>query len=306
MLAKSQNYYRTTHTPTEHYFEKTPFCAQDIILYHCGEHVRSTASHTANPKDHFLLHVVYDGGGTLQLDNASHQQTIDVQSGDVFLIRPDTHARYQGDKNTPWSYCWIGIQGQLAESILNHAGFDNHQSVVHYSDAHQNKLIDSLKTLMKATAQERHNPLSLLSEVYRFLGLMQQNQPEHNPVPVSPQRSHYYLEHAHQYISKHYDQKVALDDIACNIGISRKHLSSLFREKYGQSLKSYLTTFRMRRACELLRQQPPISVEVVACRVGYDDVHGFSRMFRKYMTLSPTQYRDNSKCMTSICSSVLR
>ncbi len=305
MLAKSQSNYRSSPPETHHYFEKAPFPSQDIILYHCGEHERSLNRNETCQQEHCLIHIVYQGEGRFWPNTSVDSEPVLIKAGDIFLIPPGTKAIYQGDNNNPWSYCWLGIQGQMAEAALEFAGFNSQQQTHHYPMTIIHSIIEAIQSLILSSEEHSVNPLEKLSQVYRILGLMCQatKQVQENPAGG---RSKSYLDQAHAFISNHYHRKISLDDISGEIGITRKHLSSLFREKYGQSLKNYLTTFRMRRACELLRQQPPLPVDTVASLVGYEDIHGFSKMFRKYMTVSPSQYREKSKCIESICSGILK
>lgn len=42
----------------------------------------------------------------------------------MFLIRPGITCVYQADKDDPWEYCWICIDGYDVENMLNNSGFD--------------------------------------------------------------------------------------------------------------------------------------------------------------------------------------
>ena len=64
----------------------------------------------------------------------------------------------------------------------------------------------------------------------------------------------------------------------------------LFKNKYGFTIYEYVLKLRMERAAELLAQ-PDIKISDIAERLGYADNHYFSKAFRNYYQLTPTEYR---------------
>ncbi|MGI9277276.1 MAG: helix-turn-helix domain-containing protein [Endozoicomonas sp.] len=305
MLVKWQKRREAPGSNSSHYFQESPFLIQDVIFYHCGEQHRSQDINHCTAGDHFLIHVVYHGKGYLKLSGES-EEVIPVKAGDVFLITPDCHASYHGDVCDPWSYGWIGIQGKAVEGVLALAGFDHIHSVLNFDDSIIQSLRETLRKLIGHHQEGKANPMEQLSLTCHFLGQLLEGE-QGLPLADKPaSRSQYYLEAAQQYIHDHYGRKFSLEELAGSVGVSRKHLSTLFKEKYGQTLKSYLTTYRVRRACELLRQQPPKPIETVALDVGYDDIQGFSKIFSKYMFVSPSQYREKTRTVEYVCSGLLR
>ncbi|MFG1461611.1 AraC family transcriptional regulator [Xanthobacter sp. DSM 24535] len=83
----------------------------------------------------------------------------------------------------------------------------------------------------------------------------------------------------------------ALDELSKRFGISRRHLTRLFREKTGRSVGQYHEEARLRAASKLLRETS-LPVSEVAWRLGYDSGPSLSRAMKKAMGLAPTQFRD--------------
>ncbi len=73
----------------------------------------------------------------------------------------------------------------------------------------------------------------------------------------------------------------------CNIGES--YFQKLFREKYGVSPKRYIIRLKVNHACDLLRLER-YTVTQVAEICNFADVYFFSRQFKEYTGLSPTQF----------------
>ena len=72
--------------------------------------------------------------------------------------------------------------------------------------------------------------------------------------------------------------------------LSASHFSSLFRKATGMSPMDYFIHLKLQKAC-LLLYSSSIKIKDVALAVGYEDPYYFSRLFKKYLKLSPDQYR---------------
>ncbi|MEA1959822.1 MAG: phosphoenolpyruvate hydrolase family protein [Bacillota bacterium] len=99
---------------------------------------------------------------------------------------------------------------------------------------------------------------------------------------------------AQSYIEEHYMlPDLYLADIALFLGVSGSYLSTKFKRETGVSFTEYLVRFRMNKARELLRG-PYSTLREVAERVGYTDYVQFSKMFKKYVGVTPSDFaKDN-------------
>ncbi|MCX7023336.1 MAG: response regulator [Spirochaetes bacterium] len=100
-----------------------------------------------------------------------------------------------------------------------------------------------------------------------------------------------YVERAVAEIRERYLVDLSAGDVAAPLGISGGHLARIFRTKTGLTFAEYLASYRMKRACELLRD-PTIRVGEVADLVGYLDQRHFAHVFRKYVGTTPTGFRE--------------
>ncbi|MDO4270274.1 MAG: response regulator transcription factor [Eubacteriales bacterium] len=99
------------------------------------------------------------------------------------------------------------------------------------------------------------------------------------------------VERAKVYLREHYgDSKLSLDSVAAAVGISPTYLSALFKQNAGQSFVSYLTETRLEHAQRLLKTGDYRSYEV-AYMCGYDNSTYFSTIFKRYVGVSPSEYR---------------
>lgn len=88
------------------------------------------------------------------------------------------------------------------------------------------------------------------------------------------------------------DRDISIESIAGALFMNRKYLSETFRQKTGELLIEYITRVKMKRAARLLGQGGRKTYEI-ALLLGYRDPEYFSRLFKRYMGVSPSEYRGN-------------
>ncbi|WP_455502556.1 response regulator transcription factor [Gemmiger sp.] len=92
-----------------------------------------------------------------------------------------------------------------------------------------------------------------------------------------------------QYLKEHY-RTATLEEAAAKVSLSPAYLSRVFKEKSGESFSELLLRTRMEKACELLADIQNRSYDI-AYYVGYDNPKNFSRAFKAYYGVSPSEYR---------------
>ncbi|MDD6069362.1 MAG: response regulator [Clostridiales bacterium] len=96
---------------------------------------------------------------------------------------------------------------------------------------------------------------------------------------------------AQLYIEQNYSKDIVLDEVSKELQISPYYLSKLFKKKTGNTFIEYLTSVRIERAKELLRNSSK-SMKEICMEVGYSDANYFSRTFKKNVGVSPTEYKE--------------
>ena len=93
------------------------------------------------------------------------------------------------------------------------------------------------------------------------------------------------------YIEENYQKDISLDEVSRLVDISPYYFSKLFKQEAGKNFIEYLTEIRMRHAEEFLRD-PSYSIKEVCVMSGYSDPNYFSRLFKKYESVTPSEYRE--------------
>lgn len=91
------------------------------------------------------------------------------------------------------------------------------------------------------------------------------------------------------FVSNHYNEPIMIQQVADALYMSPSYLMHLFKKCTGKTFNTYLMEYRMEKAKELLLK-PGIQIQAVAQAVGYSDVKYFNKLFKKYTTLTPSDY----------------
>jgi two-component system, response regulator YesN len=95
-----------------------------------------------------------------------------------------------------------------------------------------------------------------------------------------------------QYLKENY-RTATLEEAATKVSLSPAYLSRVFKDKSGEGFSELLLRTRMEKACELLADIQYKSYDI-AYYVGYDNPKNFSRAFKSYYGVSPSEYRKSS------------
>ncbi|MDO4338705.1 MAG: response regulator [Eubacteriales bacterium] len=94
-----------------------------------------------------------------------------------------------------------------------------------------------------------------------------------------------------EYIEKNYGDPLNAAEIAGKYGLSVSYLSTFFKEKTGMNLTAYIEGVRMEKAKDLLKNRE-WTVTDVAIHTGYSNSNYFSKVFKKYVGVTPREFRE--------------
>ncbi|MGL5315802.1 MAG: helix-turn-helix transcriptional regulator, partial [Peptostreptococcaceae bacterium] len=99
------------------------------------------------------------------------------------------------------------------------------------------------------------------------------------------------LKEARDYISKNYKEDIRVEDVARSVLISSSYLSHLFKNKLNCTVNDYITRVRIEKSIELMNKRE-LSVQVISIQVGFKSQSYFTKIFKKYMGVTPICYRN--------------
>lgn len=93
-----------------------------------------------------------------------------------------------------------------------------------------------------------------------------------------------------KYVEANYTQRITLEEASDMANMSQSHFCRSFKELTGKTFIEYVNWIRVNRAESLLRNSN-MTVTEIAMSVGFNDINYFSRSFKKYKGISPTDAR---------------
>ncbi len=234
----------------------------------------------------------FDGVGTFLCNNQRH----DICAGDLFIARPGDYHEIVSSHHHPlgiyfWSYS-LSIQSTQTDTTeLLNAYINSTDSV--------SRNVGTIPQVFHLLADEvmRHEAgyiqsitaltTKLLLETARSVTniSIQTNLPSDIQSTVAREII--------QYLKDNYHQPILIRDIAAQVHMSERHVSRLFLQSTGKTIKTYLTDLRLKKACHLLLQSSD-PVGEVAQQIGYPDARYFSTLFRKQYGRTPTLFREQN------------
>lgn len=213
-------------------------------------------------RPYYLLQYVFSGEGKLWLNDTYYH----VCEHQLFIAPSQTKVSYQADSINPWHVIWIGITGKLSEQLLKLP------TVIDCSP----HLFQSMLSVFELDSMHEEYLVEKLFCLYRHLFSKQQNTNHYTSI--------------YNYIENNYmNPEISVEQIAVNLHLNRSYISRAFKQNANISIQECIIKTRIIKACSFLKQGH--TVNEVALLVGYKDVSNFSKIFKKYIGISPLQYK---------------
>ncbi|CQR57453.1 helix-turn-helix transcriptional regulator [Paenibacillus sonchi] len=92
------------------------------------------------------------------------------------------------------------------------------------------------------------------------------------------------------YMEEHSREKLELDQLAAVVSLSRSHFCKFFKDRTGMRPMEYLNYIRISQAASLLRSGA-YNVLEAALESGFQHVSYFTKWFKHYMDMTPSEYK---------------
>ena len=203
----------------------------------------------------------------------------------TLMVWPPGSSHHYGNAEREWKHSWLTVDfPEMAQFQKNYPlptdkpfGVDAGAIFARYLGMFQEELKKDSGDFFF-----QQNLLQLfLYDLYR--------QSKRNFVPI-PRR----LWEMEQYLSSHLGEDLTMEGLASRFGITAPHFRALFRKHFNAAPMQYLHVLRLNKAARLL-QFYPYSCKEVAEITGFRDPLYFSRCFRRFWGVAPSDYREHGK-----------
>lgn len=249
------------------------------------EHIKPVRINRQNQLDfplhlHDAVEIVYvlTGSSTVLLEG----QQLALGPGDLFLSFPNQVHGYENTRDFLGFVAIITTKSIPAfQSLLTHN--QPATPVLHP----QGQAAEELVTLLKLMWNDRRISSSVLFQGYSQVLLFKVL----HMVSLIPQpKESGVLQAVLRHINSNYTQPLTRGDIAKAVGYSESHISHVFAESMGISLREYIIKLRMDEAKRLLRRTK-LPVSQIAMSLGFSSIRSFNRFFAMQMHMTPSEYR---------------
>ncbi len=96
------------------------------------------------------------------------------------------------------------------------------------------------------------------------------------------------------YVNSNLSSTLTLSSVSSAMKVSSGYLSTIFKKECKENLTDYIAKRRVKYASHLL-ETSHLQIQTVALHCGIMDSQYFSKVFKKYMGVTPKEYRENMK-----------
>jgi len=219
----------------------------------------------------YQIFLTFKGTGCLILDGAEHILT----PGTMFFAFPSQTFRLEGTSD--FTYLYITFQGPGASPMLTSFGITPSRFLFY---GHEQLLDFWMKSIRRVTPI---NATALTESVLLYsLSFIGEDE--------GSGREAARFDEILRYIQGNYtDPTLSIKKVADIHFYSEKYLSSLFMRTMNKRFTEYVNELRISHARNILRESS-LSVSEAAARCGYSDPLYFSKVFKKLMGLTPSEY----------------
>ncbi len=238
--------------------------------------------------DYFVVGLVESGVQAYTYRGARHQ----TPAGQVFLVNPNEP--HTGEAATPSGYVYrtlypsVDLLVRVAESL----GAGRNVPFFRAATVDDRLLVRRL-ALLHARLAERAARVEVESLLLAAMACLVSHHGNLVTMPKPPGRERAAVRMAREYMEAHFDDDLSLSQLAELVALSPYHFARVFERESGLPPHAYLESVRVRKAREYLDQGMDLAAAALAA--GYSDQSHLTRRFKRFLGVTPGQYRRDSK-----------
>ena len=97
----------------------------------------------------------------------------------------------------------------------------------------------------------------------------------------------------YEIIQNKYSERLGINDIAEELKVSNSYISRKLKTKLNTSFVDLLSQYRIKKAISYL-EKTDLMIYEISCKAGFSDYKYFCTVFKKYTSLSPSEYQKNN------------
>ncbi len=153
------------------------------------------------------------------------------------------------------------------------------------------ELLAPMRSLLESVVEHPYEPdmaLAFQQALYVALFFVELTM-NYRDSDLTPQQG-WYIEQVKSYIEKNAGENLTIPQIAQTVNLHPNYLERLFKKTENCTIVDYINHQRIIKAAHLLRTTD-WSIESIAYEVGFNNRQHFSKMFNRFIKMSPMGYR---------------
>lgn len=211
-----------------------------------------------------------------------------VRQGEYLILPPDTQFAC-GAQRGICLWRWVAFEGRTLTGFLS-----NKVSVRALPPDFDEKKFTNVLFRIQHTLESGHSVNNLRFASTHLVGMLSVLCFKYYTVASEPTgvrlKDNEMVEHAVRFMQKNLHRHLTLDEIAAHVRFSPTYFSTLFKRLTKHGPIFYFNMMKMQRACELLETTDE-RINCICHKLGISDNYYFSRLFSKYMNMTPTDFR---------------
>lgn len=229
----------------------------------------------------FLIFYTLSGEGTLSYLDDTYRLT----PGSAAFINCINHHYYECVRDSSWEFLWVHINGSSTLGYYEEFTKNGFHILTGKECAPAEQSIRSILSLLQA--QHTHTDILVSNQIVNLLTiLLTADESYTENKALMPD----YLKKALKTIENRFTENLNLEVIAREAGVSKYHLSRIFKSQTGITVKEYIILKRINYAKELLRYSDK-TVEEIGYMCGFNHTSHFISMFKAYEDTTPKHFR---------------
>lgn len=231
---------------------------------------------------HSQLSVCYSGEGIFtDHNNVSHK----VQSGDIMYFTSATSNSYKPTV-MPWKMDYIVMGGYALKELMPFLGYSK-SGVIHLSENVKDKVYKNFKAITEINNSNAKNSHSLCSRLlyailFDIASCIEENTSNDKSKLIKP---------CINYIKSNYMSDISISALADMINVTPTYLGIIFKKVYNITPQKFLTNIRIENSKKLLVNNKDMTLSDIAVNSGFNSESYFCNTFKKYIGITPTEYR---------------
>jgi|GEM_PF-2618655 len=174
---------------------------------------------------------------------------------------------------------------------------------VHYLDKHTSSKIASVLTTIynESILKEKYYEEVVLLRILEIILLMDRSSEQlafENALSANQRKT---IRPVVQYVVENIRDNLCLEALAEQFHLDKSYLSRIFKQYTGQTVHEFINVKKVEMAQRLLLLETASSVSHIAFELGFSNGAYFSKIFKKYVGITPTKFRkNNDKKMTVV------